>query len=115
MTELLLRDVLKEAQRKEQQGLFIWTSWPFWDNCRNDMKLGNDSYEFALSQIFLGKEATVFYDFAGFYIPMFFAISVQKLVSSDHLLKHILHMHEAHHYDGPITLVPSNEVSEYFQ
>lgn len=60
MTELLLREVLKEAQRKEQQGMFFWTSWRFWDNCRNDMKLGNDSYEFALSQIFLGKEATVF-------------------------------------------------------
>ena len=44
MTELLLRDVLKEAQRKEQQGMFIWTSWSFWDDCRNDMKLGNESY-----------------------------------------------------------------------
>ncbi len=56
----------------------------------------------------------IFYDFAGLHIPMFFAVSVQKLVSSDNLLQHILHICEANQYNGPITFVPSNEVSEYF-
>ena len=112
MTEKLLRDSLKEAQEKEQIGLFIWANWTVWDDNGFDMKPGNESYDFALSQISKGEEATISAEWNGLSMPGIIAVSVQKLSSSDEFFNHVLNACEKGHYEGPITLVPLCEVSE---
>lgn len=112
MTEKLLRDVLKEAQEKDQLGLLIWANWSVWDDSGFEMKSGNESYDFALSQISKGEEATISADWNGLSMPGIIAVSVQKLISSDEFFKLVLDTCEKGHYEGPITLVPLNEVSE---
>lgn len=47
-------------------------------------------------------------------MPGFIAVSVQKLNSSDEFFKYVLSACEKGHYEGPITLVPLNELSEIF-
>lgn len=114
MTEKLLRDTLKEAQEKDQLGLFIWANWTVWDDSGYQMKPGNEHYDFAFSQISKGEEATIKADWNGLSMPGFIAISVQKLISSDEFFKQVLDSCEKGHYEGPITLVPLNEISKSF-
>ena len=112
MTKRLLWDVLNEAKQKSQVGLLIWANWSVWDECAFDMKPGNKSYDFALSQISKGVEATISAEWNGFSMSGLIAVSVQKLSSSKEFLNFVLQMCEKGNYDGPITLVPLNEVSE---
>lgn len=112
MTKQLLRDTLKEAQEKGQVGLLIWANWTVWDDSVFEMKPGNESYDFAFSQISKGEEATISAEWKGFSMPGFIAVSVQKLNSSDEFFEDVLAACQKGHYEGPITLVPLNEVSE---
>ena len=114
MTEKLLRDTLIEAKEKDQIGLFIWANWTVWDDSGYQMKPGNESYDFAFSQISKVEEATISADWNGLSMPGFIAVSVQKLNSSDEFFKDVLDACEKGHYEGPITLVPLNEISKSF-
>ena len=114
MTEKLLRDTLKEAQEKDQLGLLIWANWTVWDDLGFEVKPGNESYDFAFSQISKGEEATTSAEWNGLSMPGFIAVSVQKLNSSDEFFKCVLNACEKGHYEGPITLVPLNEISKSF-
>ena len=114
MTEKLLRDTLKEAQKKAQLGLLIRANWTVWDESGFEVKPGNEHYDFAFSQISKGEEATIKSDWNGLSMPGFIAVSVQKLNSSDEFFKQVLDSCEKGHYEGPITLVPLNEISKSF-
>ena len=46
-------------------------------------------------------------------MPGIIAVSVQKLSSSDEFFSHVLNMCEGGHYEGPITLVPLNEIIDF--
>ena len=115
MIKNLLRNTLKEAQEKEQLGLLIWANWSVWDDSGYQMKPGNKSYDFALSQIAKGEEATIKAEWNGLSMPGFIAVSVQKLNSSDEIFKQVLEACEKGNYKGPITLVPLNKVSNFFK
>lgn len=114
MTEKLLRDTLKEAQEKDQLVLLIWVNWTVWDDLGFEVKPGNESYDFAFSQISKREESTTSTEWNGLSMPAFIAVSVQKLNSSDEFFKHVLNACEKGHYEGPITLVPLNEISKSF-
>lgn len=114
MTEQILRDSLKEAQEKGQIGLLIWANWTQWDDCATDIRQGNENYDFALSQVKKDEEATITFDWNGLSIPGIWAVSVQKMVSSKKFFKKILELCEKNHQQGPITFIPSNELSECF-
>ena len=107
MTEKMLRNILTEATEKNQIGLFIWANWMVWDDLAFEMKAGNRSYDFALSQITREKEATI-------STPGFIAISIKKVNSSDKFLKEVLEVCKKGHYEGPVTLIPLNELSEQY-
>lgn len=108
MTEQKLRNAVKEAQEKKQLGLLIWANWTVYDDLASDMKPGNEHYDFALSQISNGEEATISTEWNGLSMPGIIAISVQKLSSSDELFSQVLNACKEGHYEGPITLVPLN-------
>lgn len=112
MTEQLLRASLKKAQEKGQVGLLIWANWTQWDDWSNEIKQGNASYEFALSKVIEGKEATITFEWLVFKRPPIFAVSVSKLLSSNEFFKEVLDICEKTHHQGPITLIPSNELFE---
>ena len=114
MTEKLLRDTLKKAQEKDQDGLLIWANWTVWDEFGFEVKPGNEHYDFALSQISKGEEATIKADWNGLSMPGFIAVPIQKLNSSDEFFKQVLDACKKGHYKGPITLVPLNEISKSF-
>ena len=114
MTEKFLLDSLKEAQEKDQLGLLIWANWTVWDELGFEVKAGNESYNFAFSQISKGEEVTVSVKCYGLTMPGFIAVPVQKLLSSDEFFKHVLNSCEKGHYEGPITFVPLNEISKSF-
>lgn len=111
MTEQLLRDTLKEANEKEQAGLLIWANWTVWDDCGYTTKPGNEGYDFAFSQISRGEEATISADWNGLSMPGFIAVSTSKLNSSNAFFNYVLEVCKKGHYNGPITLVPLNELS----
>jgi len=46
-------------------------------------------------------------------MPGIITVSMQKLCSSDEFFSYVLGMCEEGHYEGPITLVPLNEVSDF--
>ncbi len=111
MTGELLRNALKEAQKKEQLGLFIWANWRVFDDFAHEMKSGNESYDFAFSQISKEEEATIQTKWNGLSMPGIIAVSVKKLSSSDEFFSQVLNACEKGHYEGPITFVPLNELS----
>lgn len=113
MTEKLLRNVLKEAQVKKQLGLLIWANWECWDDLAFDMKPGNENYDFALSQISKGEEATISFELGFFSMPGVIAVPVQKLISSDEFFSQVLDSCKENHFNGPITFIPLNKVSDF--
>lgn len=112
MTEELLRDSLNKAQENEQIGLLIWANWTCWDDHAFEMKHGNKSYDFAMSQVTKGEEATIQFEWNGLAMPGFMAVSVQKPLSSNEFFNYVLKKCEEGHYDGPITFIPMNKLSE---
>ncbi len=110
MTEELLRDSLNEAHEKAQDGLLVWANWNQWEDHVLDLKPGNKNYDFALSQIAKGEEATIKAKWYGLSMPCFIAVSVQKLLSSNDFFTQVLKVCEEGHYDGPVTLIPANQI-----
>lgn len=114
MIENLLRETLKEAQEKEQRGLLVWSNWRVWDEFVFNMKEGNPNYDFALSHIERGETANIDFTMGGFYGTAIFAVSVEKLNSSKEYFENFSNMCREKQMEGPITLIPSNEVSQIF-
>lgn len=114
MIENLLRKTLKEAQEKGQHGLLIWVSWRVWDEFSFNMKEGNENYDFAVFHIERGETTTIDFTMGGFYGIAIFAVPVEKLYSSPEYFESFVSMCREKQMEGPITLVPSNEVSEIF-
>ena len=113
MTEKLLRDSLVEAQSKDEIGLFIWANWSVWDDLAYEMKKGNRYYDLAILQLLKQEESTISTQLCGFNAPGIFAVPVQKMIESEEFFKHVLEMCEKGNYKGPITFIPSNEISQY--
>ena len=114
MTQSILRNWLKEAQRKGQTGLFLWPNWTLWDYYAFELQPGNEYYDTALVQIAKDQEVTITFEWNTLSMPGIIAVSVQKLLSSEEFFKQVLSVCEKNHYTGPITLLPINEVSDYF-
>ena len=112
MTEELLRQVLQEAQEKQQIGLLIWHSWKSWDEVAYQLREGNEHYDFALYQVTNGKEATITHEWWGLRLPAAMAVSVQKMNVSKEFFENILNVCKKNMYIGPVTLLPLNEVAE---
>ncbi len=112
MTKERLRGALEEAIKKDQRGLLIWANRTVWEAFGYQMELGNEFYDFAISQITKGKVGTIDVEYYGLPMPGFIAVPVQKLNSSNKFFKRILDVCKKDRYVGPITLVPLNEVSE---
>ena len=112
MTEELLRKALKEADKKGQAGLLIWSNWSIWDDVAFNLKEGNKNYDFALAQVEKEEEATMIYEWAGFKMAGYLAVSVKKLSNSEDYFKEILEVCRKNYYIGPITLIPLNEVAD---
>ena len=49
----------------------------------------------------------------GFQAPGIFAVPVTKMIKSEDFFKYVLEMCEKGNYKGPITFIPSNEISQY--
>lgn len=114
MTEALLRRCLKEAEKKGQTGLLIWTNWSTWDEMAYKLQEGNEDYDFILSQIGKQGEATISTEWAGFKLAAGVAVPVKKLCNSEKYFKEVLEVCRTNHYVGPVTLLPLNEVADYF-
>ena len=111
-TEQLLREAVKEADQKKQNGLLIWLSRTIWDEARGVLSEGNEHYDFALAQVSKGEDATITMDCFGFKIPAIFAVSVPKMKNSEEYFQMIVNACRNKDNIGPITLIPINEVVE---
>ena len=112
MTEELLRQVLQEAHEKQQIGLLIWHNWNIWNEIAYELKEGNEHYDFAVSQVTDGNEATITYELWGLKFPAVIVVSVQKMLFAKELFEEILKICKQNNYIGPVTLIPLNEVAE---
>ena len=112
MTEQLFREVLKEAHKKRQTALFVWANWEVWEDNAFDITPGTPDYDFALLQTDKKEEATVSCEWNGLSMPGLIAVSVEKCLESDKFVKDLITAIER--YEGPITLIPKNELSELF-
>ena len=113
ITEQLLRDCVKEAQEKGQLGLFLWSSWKIWDEHGFRMKEDNEFYDLSLLQMRKGLTTTIDLVIGGMFGIAFFAVPLEKLNSSEEFFKQVLEACENRQMEGPITLIPSNEVSKH--
>ena len=111
----LLREAVEEANQKKQQGLLIWLSRRMWDDSRDIMSQGNEHYDFAISQVFKDKDATITIDLFGLKTPAIFAVPVQKMKNSEEYFQMIINICEYFDNIGPITFIPSNEVAKCFE
>ena len=114
MTEFLLRLCLKEAEKKGQTGLLIWAGWSIWDEMAYKLEEGNEDYDFILSQVEKQEEATLTTEWAGLKMPGCLAVPVKKLRNSEKYFEEVLDACRKNHYMGPVTLLPLNEVADYF-
>lgn len=108
MTEALLKDVLKEAQEKEQVGLLIWPFWRMWDDIGFEIKPGDKDYDTILNAIMQGEEGSIVVN-KGFVNFRIVAVPVQKLLDSEEDFNRILRKCTG---DGPVTLLPLNELAD---
>ena len=114
MTESLLRLCLKEAEKKGQIGLIIWSGWSAWEELEYKLEEGKDDYNFILAQVEKQEEAIIMTEWAGLKMPGCLAVPVKKLRDSEKYFKEVLEACVKNHYVGPVTLLPLNEVADYF-
>ena len=112
MTEQKLRNALNEAKEKGQIGLLIWSCWRIWDEVGMRIGPGEEYFDFSLSQTQKGEEGTITFDCCGFPMTAMIAVPVQKLLYSDQFFDHILKECQDHNFEGPITLIPLNDLCE---
>lgn len=110
MVENLLRKALREAQEKDELGLLIWANKKVWEKYASDMEEGNEKYDSALYQIKRGEATTIDVQMDGLCDTGIFAVSAEKLRSSEWYFDTFLNTCREVRMEGPITLVPSNEV-----
>ena len=115
LSEQILRNAIEKAEQKNQQGLLIWLSKSVWNDIGDIICKGNEHYDFALSQIFREKEATITFDFFGIKMPAIYALPVQKLKNSEEYFQMVMNACKEYRSIGPILLIPSNEVAECFE
>lgn len=113
MTEQLLHDVLIEAQKKGEIGLFIWKSWKAWDEFAFEMREGGPKYDFAISKVINQEEAILSIQLDGIDEHGILAVPTPKMIKSDDFFKHVFEICDKENYKGPITFIPSNEISQY--
>lgn len=109
--EKLLRAVVKEANEKGQEGILIWASWIIWDEVADELKEGNEHFDFAVRQSSNGEDGTITLDWLGLTMPAANIVSIKKLTSEQYF-QQILELCEEENFEGPITLLPLNEVAE---
>lgn len=93
--------------------MFIWANWRVWDDFAFEMKEGDEKYDFAISQVLKQEEATISTQLCGFDAPGVLAVSISKMINSEEFFSHVLKTCEKGNYKGPITFIPSNEISQY--
>lgn len=107
----LLRDVAEEALEKRQDGLVIWSNWSEWDEWLDDLGCSQKEYLETLQRVTRNEK------FSYFSTPEFIIISTKKLmesdVESDKLFENIIKTWESNSYNGPITFIPSNQLSDF--
>lgn len=113
MTELLLRNALNEALEKGQTGLLLWPTWNQWDDLSLEIQHGNDHYKFLLSQVAKNEEATLSITWNGLTMPGIYVVPVDKLHNSEEFFNHVLELCKKNRYSGPVTLLPSNQLSKH--
>ena len=114
-SEQLLREAVKEADKKKEKGILIWLDRRFWDEARDALREGNEHYDFAISQVFKEKEGTITVNMFGFKTPAIYAVPVQKMKNSEEYFQMIIKACEYFNNVGPITFIPSNKVAECFE
>lgn len=87
------------SPRKRPTRSAYLANWTVWDDLGFEMKPGNESYDFAFSQISKGEEVTISVEWNGLSMPGFISVSVQKLNSSTEFFKHVLEACEKGHYE----------------
>lgn len=112
VTEELLRQVVEEAKEKGQIGLLIWNCWPIWDDVAYQLRPGNKYYDFALEQVSQGKDSSISHTWNGIRLPGTWVVPVEKLDTSKEYFEYISKACKQNHYEGPITLLPLNEIAE---
>ncbi len=65
MTENVLRNILKEANEKEQHGLFIWPNWEAWERFGFEIQQEDEKYESAISRILKGEDSLITIELVG--------------------------------------------------
>lgn len=76
------------------------------------MEPGNEYYDFAIFRISQNEETAIIYHNNGFELVTFTAISVEKLSSDEDFFNRVLEICNKYNYQGPFTLIPSNETAK---
>lgn len=113
MQKQLLRDVIKEAQRKEQIGIIIWANSTIYDSLASELSPKSKLYNHILEKIAKGNEVNLSATWNGLPMPGLIVVPVQKMSSYNSFFDYILYLCEKGHYDGPFTFIPSNELSDF--
>lgn len=113
MQKQLLRDVIKEAQRKEQIGIIIWANSTIYDSLASELSPKSKLYNHILEKVSKGDEMQLYAEWNSFPMPGLIIIPVQKMLSYGSFFDYILYLCEKGHYDGPFTFIPSNELSDF--
>lgn len=112
MTEELLRQALKEAEKKGQLGLLIWSNWSIWEEMAYELDEEDERYNLVLAQVKEGREAVLPFEYAGFQLSACLAVSVKKLSNLEGNFEVILEICRQNHFMGPFTLLPLNELAD---
>lgn len=112
MTRRMLKRIIAEAQEKGEKGIFVWTTWDIYSDYAGQIRPGNNEYEKAFSKIREGKDSVVYLEEMGLTFPVLVAIPIEEVLSE----KGFQQLFQAcnNNCKGPITLVPSNELSDVF-
>ena len=109
--EEMLRNILEEAKRKGQFGLFIWANEDICDYLAKEIVPGKETYDFAVYELKMQRETRRILDASGDTI--FLSVPVEKLMSNDEFFKSVLKKCDEELLLGPVTLIPLNQSSDY--
>ena len=114
MTKKLLRDCLKEAEAKNQEGLIIWPDWRSYEELESELRLDKIDLP-AFFRNIQNQKSTVFsVEWNGLILGHVFIASAKEMLSSEEFFKQVLETCEKQHLKGPVVLYPLKTICEAY-
>lgn len=112
MTRERLKQILLEAKKENQIGVFVYVSETAWKDLSAELKEGDRHYDIVMYKLTDKQEGSLIQarNYCGEIVPAIICLHVNSTLNSASLFNEKLDFCDKHLFEGPFVYLPSNKV-----